>query len=185
MKLYTRTGDTGTTGLFGGSRVPKDTARVEAYGTLDELNAALGFAAALLSEASAPEARRSDLAQIQSDLFRLGAELAAPENAARVTPGRQVDDADVARLEGWIDARETEVQPLRQFIVPGGTPAAAALHQARAVARRAERRVVTLSRTESVRGEVIRYLNRLSDLLFVMARAENARNGAAETPWRA
>ncbi len=187
MKLYTRTGDDGTTGLFGGGRVTKDALRVEAYGTIDETNAALGWAAAVYRESGMPEthARVAELETIQCDLFRLGAELAAPSKSGNAVPGRPVDDADIARLEGWIDAREAEVEPLRQFILPGGSPSAAALHSARTVARRAERRIVALSRAESVRGEVVRYVNRLSDLLFVMARAANARAGVTDVPWSA
>ncbi len=188
MRLYTKTGDAGDTALFGGQRVSKDHLRVEAYGTIDELNALLGVVVATLpdtvGDGDAATARRVELEQIQADLFRLGAELATPPDGPGQVPGSPVSEDDVRRLEGWIDARDAECEPLRTFILPGGARTAAALHHARTVARRAERRIVTLGATTPVRGEVLRYVNRLSDLLFAMARAENTRQCVEETPWK-
>jgi cob(I)alamin adenosyltransferase len=181
MKIYTRTGDAGETGLFGGTRVGKDDPRVEAYGTIDELNSCLGVARALGPSAQTDAA----LHHIQSDLFTLGAELACvpgKEDKLRMTP---VGDADITRLEGWIDGSEAELEPLENFVLPGGSPAAAELHRARTVCRRAERRTLTASRSSSVRGEIVIYLNRLSDLLFVFARYENHASGIADIPWHA
>jgi cob(I)alamin adenosyltransferase len=177
MRIYTRTGDTGETGLIGGQRVPKDDVRVEAYGTLDELNAVLGLCRSLLEA--------DDLTQwlerIQSQLFSIGAELASPpERAAQFA---SVGEAEVEALEAAIDQLETELEPLRQFILPGGTTAAAALHLARTICRRAERRVVTLSHHSTVNGAILKYLNRLGDLLFVMARVANHRAGVADVRW--
>ncbi len=186
-RIYTRTGDKGDTGLFGGRRVSKDDLRVEAYGAADELNAVLGIA---LSQCTEPELA-SILLAIQSDLFHLGADLATPtEDAARkgrITI-RRIGAGDVARLESLIDRWEAEVTPLQTFIIPGGHLAAAALHQARAVCRRAERRCVTLIRSEaevdaSTPHYVLQYLNRLSDLLFVLSRAANRRHGVDDIPW--
>lgn len=185
MKIYTGTGDTGETGLYGGARVSKDDARVEAYGTLDEANAALGVAATLLQEDSelGPVVTR-----IQSELFTLGADLATPlarEAQAGKSIVPRIDAAHSIALEELIDRFDTALAPLQNFILPGGTPAAAALHHARAVIRRAERRTVTLHRAapDDVNPETLRYLNRLADLLFVLARAANQRGGVADTPW--
>ena len=178
MKLYTRTGDSGETSLFDGTRVHKDDPRVDAYGEVDELNAWLGLARATPLEPPLDEA----IVHIQRDLFALGAQLADPRDriAARVTKAALGDD-DVARLEALIDALDATVPPLRRFILAGGTPSAAALHLARTVCRRAERRMVALS--PPVDAVLIRYVNRLSDLLFVMARAVNHRAGVVETEW--
>ena len=178
MKLYTRTGDAGETSLFGGTRARKDDPRVDAYGEVDELNAWLGLARASSID---PELATA-LQQLQRDLFALGAQLADPADriAARVTKAALADD-DVARLERLIDKMEEELPPLRRFILAGGSPTGAALHLARAVCRRAERRMVALE--PAVDGVLVRYVNRLSDLLFVMARAANHRAGAAETEW--
>ena len=184
MRIYTRTGDGGETGLFGGPRVRKDDRRVEACGAVDELNAALGAAAAALAEPDLAAMLR----EAQSALFDLGGELATPRARERAAAGMVAPlvGADaVGRLEGWIDALEGELEPLTQFILPGGAPAAAALHLARAICRRAERRAVTLADAEEVAGEALRYLNRLSDFLFVAARAVNRRAGAAEPRWTA
>jgi len=181
MKIYTRTGDAGETGLFGGARVGKDDPRVEAYGTADELNSCLGVVRSLAPSAHTDEA----LQQIQSDLFTVGAELACvpgKEDKLRMTP---VGDVDIARLEGWIDRSEAELEPLKTFVLPGGSPAAAELHRARTVCRRAERRTLTAGRTSSVRPEIVIYLNRLSDLLFVLARYENQISGITDVPWHA
>lgn len=178
MKIYTRTGDTGETGLFAGGRVPKDGLRVEAYGAVDELNAVLGLARTVVADAELDAA----LARIQHDLFALGADLATPLNAATSWVVR-ADDAMTARLEAELDRFETELPPLTRFILPGGTPAAAHLHLARTVCRRAERRVVRLAHAEPVNQAVLRYLNRLSDWLFVAARLANHRAGRADEPW--
>jgi len=179
LKIYTKTGDLGETSLLGGTRVPKDHLRVAAYGDLDETNAALGAVRALAEE---PPERL--LFSIQKDLFAIGAQLADPTHkvAAKRTKAT-VAAAHVRRLEKAIDVREGSLPPLRSFVLPGGTPAAALLHQARTVCRRAERSVVTLAREADVDPRIIVYLNRLSDLLFVLARAENHRAGLAEDRW--
>lgn len=184
MKIYTKTGDTGETGLYGGSRVSKDDARVEAYGAVDELNCALGAARAAL----APDDSSLDalLGRVQSELFDLGAELATPPERMGTPLGARVplaSEARIAALEAEIDRVEESLAPLKTFILPGGTPAAAALHVARGVCRRAERRVVALARADTVRPEVLRYLNRLSDLLFVLARYANHSTGVPDVPW--
>lgn len=178
VKIYTRTGDDGSTGLLGPGRVPKSSPRVEAYGAVDELNAWLGLARTL--DAGSLD---SDLSAIQNSLFKVGALLATvgPEPPARIGP---VGEAEIAALESLIDRLEAELPPLRNFILPGGTPLAAHLHLARTVCRRAERRVVALREHDTVDLAVVRYLNRLADLLFVMARAANRRGGGAEVEWR-
>lgn len=179
MKIYTRTGDSGETGLFDGTRVSKADPRVSAYGEVDELNAWVGLATA----AGVDEALAAIIGQIQRDLFALGARLADPSHriAGRVEKA-QIGPESVARLEHWIDSLEERLPPLRRFILAGGSPAGAALHVARTVCRRAERAVVGLGE-QAVDAEVIVYLNRLSDLLFVMARAANHRAGAPEIEW--
>ena len=181
MKIYTRTGDTGETSLYGGGRVKKADSRVEAYGEVDELNAWIGLARA--SAALDPDLDEA-LLRIQRDLFALGAQLADPAAtvAARVAKA-VIGDEDVARLEQFIDRLETELPPLRQFILAGGTPAGAMLHLARTVCRRAERRVTGLASTVELDPRVIEYLNRLSDFLFVLARLNNHRQGQQEIPW--
>jgi cob(I)alamin adenosyltransferase len=179
MKIYTKTGDAGDTGLFGGPRVSKDDARVEAYGAVDELNAALGVARARGGDADLDAL----LAQAQDHLFALGAELATPPGAKARAAVPAIDAAWAAALEQAIDRLEGELEPLRSFILPAGAPLAAELHLARAVCRRAERRVVALHRHERVAAEVLVYLNRLSDFLFVAARAANRRAGVPEAPW--
>ena len=178
MKLYTRTGDAGETSLFGGTRARKDDPRVDAYGEVDELNAWLGLARASSIDAELA----TELQQLQRDLFALGAQLADPADkiAARVTKAALVDN-DVARLERLIDKMEDELPPLRRFILAGGAPAGAALHVARTVCRRAERRIVALD--PPVDPVLLRYVNRLSDLLFVLARVANHRAGAPEIEW--
>ena len=178
MKIYTRGGDTGETSLFGGERVRKSAPRVSAYGEVDELNSVVGVARAETAHADL----RAKLETIQSSLFDLGGELASP-GAARAKAGPRVGEADVAELEGWIDALEAELEPLRNFVLPGGSRAASLLHLARTVCRRAERAVIALAECEEIEGLLIRYLNRLSDLLFVMARVENRRAGVAEPQW--
>jgi cob(I)alamin adenosyltransferase len=180
MKIYTRTGDSGATGLFGGERVAKTHPRVEAYGAVDELNACVGLAAAGCGDA----ALAARLTQVQARLFDVGADLATPPGAGASAWLTRVPDAWVADLESEIDAMEAELAPLTSFILPGGTPASAALHLARTVCRRAERRVVgARSAGEDVSDAVAVYLNRLSDWLFVAARLANARAGVPDVPW--
>ena len=178
MKIYTRTGDAGDTSLFGGTRVRKSEPRVDAYGEVDETNAFLGMARASCTDPDID----AELVRLQQDLFALGAQLADPGGtiATRVAKAA-LRDEDVTRLEQLIDRYEAELPPLRKFILAGGSPAGAALHVARAVCRRAERRMVALE--PAVDGVLVRYVNRLSDLLFVLARAVNRRAGAAETEW--
>lgn len=180
MKIYTKTGDNGTTGLFGGARVSKADARVEAYGTLDELNAHIGVVRACLGN----DWPSAELSKVQSDLFVVGAELACVPGKEATMRMALVSEAHIAELEQWIDDGETRVEPLRAFVLPGGTPAAAALHVARTVCRRAERLCVALGAEPTPpRVEVVTYLNRLSDLLFVWARGANAGAGVADVPW--
>jgi cob(I)alamin adenosyltransferase len=178
VKIYTRTGDTGDTSLFDGTRVSKADARVDAYGEVDELNAWLGLVRASGLDRDIDE----EVVRIQHDLFALGARLADPASkiAGRVAKAAITED-DVTRLEGVIDRLETELPPLRRFILAGGTPAGAALHVARGVCRRAERRMIALE--PAPEGVLVRYINRLSDLLFVAARAVNHRAGVPETEW--
>ncbi len=177
MKIYTRTGDNGETGLFGGQRVRKDDLRVQAYGTVDECNAAIGVARASGSD----PALDAVLAVVQNQLFVLGADLASPDESPHIP---RVTEEMTAFLEAQIDAMEAELTPLKQFILPGGTLMAAHLHLARTVCRRAERVAVTLAAEESVRAEILTYLNRLSDFLFVAARVANARAGLGDVPWQ-
>lgn len=180
MKVYTRRGDGGQTDLFGGERVAKDALRVEAYGAVDELNAALGAAAA----ATAERDLRELLARVQSQLFALGGSLATPDAAHRAKIRMpELVQSDVDELERRIDGFDGELASLARFVLPGGTPAAAALHVARTVCRRAERRCVQLARDEAVDPIGIVFLNRLSDLLFVMARVANRRAGVADVEW--
>ena len=181
MKLYTKTGDGGTTGLFGGARVSKANLRVDAYGTVDEVNAHLGLAAAQVSD----DGLRASLIRIQGELFCVGAELASNPDKPLQTGLPMVDEAAVARLEQSIDQLEAALSPLTTFILPGGSVGAGQLHVARAVCRRAERLVVGLTEAApgSVRGETLRFLNRLSDLLFVMARFDNHKSGLKDVAW--
>jgi cob(I)alamin adenosyltransferase len=178
VKLYTRTGDAGETSLFDGTRARKDDPRVDAYGEVDELNAWLGVVRASAIDPSID----AELVAIQRGLFALGAQLADPADklAARVTKA-VIDDESVVRLEQLIDRFDAEVPPLRRFILAGGTPAGAALHVARTVCRRAERRIVALG--PPVDPVLVRYVNRLSDLLFALARVVNHRGGVPETEW--
>jgi cob(I)alamin adenosyltransferase len=181
VKIYTRTGDAGATGLFGGGRVPKDDPRVEAYGDVDELNAVLGMARAV-----EPMPRIDELlVLVQRDLFALGALLATPdrEKMAQHLEKARIDDARIAQLERAIDDADAELEPLRAFVLPGGSPKAATLHLARTVCRRAERRVVHLHHTVDLPALGVIYLNRLSDLLFTLARLANVRAGVGEVTW--
>jgi len=183
LKIYTKTGDDGDTGLFGGGRVAKDHPRVEAYGEVDELNATIGLARSIEMMPRIDEV----LAPVQRDLFALGALLATPDPAKmwEQLEKARISDARVAQLEQAIDDGEQELEPLKAFILPGGTPKAAALHVARTVCRRAERRVVTLATQLDtvIPTNAIEYLNRLGDLLFVLARAANRRAGVTDDPW--
>ena len=180
-KIYTKTGDDGRTGLFGGGRVEKDHARVEAYGDVDELNAVIGAARAVEMMPRVDEI----LAPVQRDLFAIGALLATPhpEKHREQLEKAHLSDKRIAQLEQAIDDGEEELEPLKAFIMPGGTPKASALHVARTVCRRAERSIIRLQRTDEVPQIVIVYLNRLSDLLFVLARVANRRAGAGEVTW--
>lgn len=172
-KIYTRTGDDGSTGLGDGARVPKDSARVEAYGTVDEANSAIGI---VLTHDSVPDAIRTCLEEVQHDLFDLGGELCIPGHAA-------IEAAFIERLERQLDEFNESLPRLKDFILPGGGPAAAACHLARTIVRRAERRVVTLGNQDTVRVECIHYLNRLSDLLFVIARRLAREENGREVIW--
>ncbi len=178
-KVYTRTGDDGTTALAGGRRLAKDAPRVEAYGAVDELNAVIGVAAS----SSPHEALRAALAEIRNKLFHLGAELAMGGEDAPETDGPRVRAADAEWLEAEMDRMSATLPALENFVLPGGSPAAAHLHVARTVCRRAERRLVTLARSETVSVEALVYLNRLSDALFVMARFENSVAGVEDVLW--
>ncbi len=173
-KIYTRTGDAGTTGLGDGSRVRKDSHRVEAYGSVDELNSCIGM---VLAVDGLPEGLTAQLEEIQHDLFDLGGELCMPGYEA-------IADEFVERLEGWLDEHNEQLPALKEFILPGGGPAAAACHLARTVCRRSERRVWTLAQHETVRDAVPRYLNRLSDLLFVIARVLARHESGREVLWK-
>lgn len=175
MKIYTRGGDDGTTGLFGGQRVPKCEPRIDCYGTVDELNASIGLAAV-----GAADPLQDPLRAIQEDLFTVGAVLASPGDAASVPA---VQDAWTERLERQIDAMEAELPPLRHFILPGGSEPAARLHAARTVCRRAERLVVAFAVEHPLPPPLLRYLNRLSDWLFVAARLANRHAGVDDVPW--
>jgi cob(I)alamin adenosyltransferase len=181
VKIYTRTGDEGETGLFGGGRVSKTHPRVEAYGDVDELNAAIGMARSIEALPRVDEV----LVPLQRDLFAIGALLATPdlEKMQRHLEKAQIDDRRIGELERAIDDGDRELEPLKSFIIPGGTPKAAALHVARTVCRRAERRVIALMPNEEIPSLVVIYLNRLSDLLFTLARVANHRAGAGEVTW--
>ena len=172
-KIYTRTGDDGTTGLGDGTRTAKDSARVEAYGTVDEANSAIGL---VLASNDVPDAVRACLTEVQHDLFELGSELCIPGYAA-------INEDFIDRLENELDGFNADLPRLKEFILPGGSQAAAACHLARTIVRRAERRVYTLSRDEDVRPEAVKYLNRLSDLLFVVARVIARNAGGSEVLW--
>jgi cob(I)alamin adenosyltransferase len=183
MKIYTRTGDEGTTALFGGVRVSKDHSRVNAYGTVDELNAVVGQAVVTVADGEIVER----LERIQHDLFAVGAVLAtAPPEEGRPRP-RGIPELPLDRIgemETWMDEATATLPELRAFILPGGSPGAAALHLARTVCRRAERAVVQLATREEIDEAIVIYLNRLSDLLFTFARLENHRSGTPDVEWR-
>jgi cob(I)alamin adenosyltransferase len=180
MKIYTKGGDKGETGLFGGDRVPKDHLRIRAYGTLDELNAALGMA---LADCSKESPLYEPIIRIQSELFVLGSELATPRGKSLNI--HLIGEAETHRLETEIDSMEAKLPPLKAFILPGGTRLSSALHLARTISRRAERETVVLNRSEPLRAEAMGYLNRLSDYFFVCARFANHEAGVADVPWKA
>ena len=179
MKIYTKSGDLGETSLFGGGRVMKSHPRVNAYGTLDEANSMIGLAIASLTGDA--DRFREPLTRIQGELFQLGSELATPNGAKNSCAS--LTEADIGRIESEIDTMEAGLAPLRNFILPGGGQAGSALHLARTIIRRSERECVDLSHSEPIRPEVVRYLNRLSDCLFVMARAVNQAAGHVESKW--
>ena len=178
-KVYTRTGDDGTTALGGGQRVPKDAVRIAAYGTVDELSSQIGVALAV----GVVEGLAAPLARIQNELFHLGSDLCVLEEDKARMPVPVVEERHVVALEALMDRLSEELPPLANFILPGGAPSAAQLHVARTVCRRAERLLVTLAREEPIGAWAVRYLNRLSDALFVMARFENLRRGVPEPLW--
>jgi len=178
-KVYTRTGDDGTTGLGGGQRVPKDSPRIAAYGTVDELNSQIGAAIAAGLDAAVAER----LSAVQNDLFHLGSDLCTLEADKEKRPVPVIEERHVEALEAWMDKMSAELAPLENFVLPGGTPGAAHLHVARTVCRRAERETIRLSREEPVGPHVVPYLNRLSDALFVAARFENRRRGRPDVLW--
>lgn len=184
MKLYTKTGDGGTTGLYGADRVSKANIRVEAYGTVDELNSAVGLARAHNTRSHKPDgALDADLEYLQNALFDMGADLATRPGTVYEAKISRMNEDDVAFLEAMIDRYQDTAPPFTGFVHPGGTPAAASLHLARTVARRAEREVIRLLHEEEANAQVQVYLNRLSDLLFVMARAANQAAGIGEQAW--
>lgn len=184
MKIYTKTGDKGETALYGGTRVSKASARVESYGTIDELNSFIGFAKTEVSD----EKVLDQLRKIQFDLFTLGSESATPTDKLTLANGKSrltlmISETEIEELEQWMDEFETELEPLQYFILPGGGKSATSLHICRTVCRRAERSLVFLNETEEVRPELIKYLNRLSDYLFVLARYVSKINGETEEYW--
>lgn len=183
MKIYTKTGDDGSTGLIGGSRVRKCDPRIDCYGTVDELNAGLGLAVVAVQHEAVLGDRVDVLRAVQSDLFTVGSHLATPDESPHKVGLPPLDEAMITRLEMQIDAGEAELPPLRNFILPGGTEASARLHLARTVCRRAERLLVDFALDRPVPQVVITYLNRLSDWLFVQARLCNHRCGVADIPW--
>jgi len=181
MKIYTRTGDSGETSLFGGQRVPKDDIRIEAYGTIDELNSVIGVALLEIDNSDIYDL----LKKVQNQLFTIGSDLATPiekENSRASISG--IKEHHITELENAIDFFDAQLEPLRNFILPGGSGGAVYLHLARTVCRRAERRVITLTHTTVINQNIILFLNRLSDLLFVLARFENRTNGIMDVPWK-
>jgi len=179
MKIYTRRGDSGETGIWGGARLPKDDLRIEAVGSVDECNAAIGAAIA----EGVPDFAGKVLAIVQNNLFVVGSDLIAPNHTGSGTTVRRINGEDIARLEAEIDNFEATLPELRNFILPGGTRAGSHVHLARAVCRRAERQVTALNRATPVGAPLLAYLNRLSDLLFVVARYVNASNGVVDVVW--
>ena len=185
-KLYTRSGDDGSTGLFGGGRVPKNHRRVEAYGTVDELNAAIGWSIAGVDGSSRSgvfDRFGSILTALQSRLFDIGADLATPEDSKQQAKIHRIDEAQISEIERWIDEIDGGNAPMKHFVLPGGTELAARLHIARTICRRAERAMVGLYQAEPMNPQTIIYINRISDLLFAMARRANKESGVADVPW--
>lgn len=180
LRIYTKTGDDGTTGLFGGERLPKYALRIEAYGTVDELNSVIGLALAF----QMPEALREPLSELSALLFTVGSDLATPLDPPPVYEIPRVQEHHVTWLEGMIDEYDTQLAPLKNFILPGGTQAAAYLHLARTVCRRAERITTELSTQEDIGAVVVKFLNRLSDYLFTAARMANHLAGVQDVPWK-
>jgi cob(I)alamin adenosyltransferase len=178
MKIYTKTGDDGSTGLFGGERVHKSDPRIDCYGTVDELNAAIGLAAVVVDRELGEW-----LHQIQHELFNIGSHLATPPESRLAAQLPALEESMIKRLETQIDSADSQLAPLRQFILPAGSEGACRLHVARTICRRAERRVVGLAKTHSIPEPIVIYLNRLSDWLFVMSRLANHRAGVADVPW--
>ena len=184
MKIYTKTGDNGTTALYGGNRVSKASARVESYGNIDELNSFIGLAKSEITD----EKVLNQLQKIQFDLFTLGSESATPTDKLTLSNGKSrltlmISETEIEELENWMDEYETQLEPLQYFILPGGGKSATALHVCRTVCRRAERSLVFLNESEEVRPELIKYLNRLSDYLFVLARYVSKLNKEKEEYW--
>ncbi len=179
MKIYTRTGDDGTTGLFGGDRVSKSDARIECCGAIDELNASIGLAAVVASDPISGQLRR-----VQGELFAVGSHIATPTGSPSAEHLPKLDEAMVQRLESEIDAAEAQLSPLRHFILPGGCELAARLHLSRTICRRAERLAVALRQQQVLAGVILPYLNRLGDWLFVMARLANHNAGAEDVIWQ-
>ena len=180
MKLYTRTGDDGTTGLFGGARVSKVHPRIEAYGTVDEVNACVGMAAVTVTD----DRLKDLLHALQSLLFDVGADLATPTDSRYADKIRRIAEADVSQMEKWIDECEEATPPIETFILPGGTETAARLHMARTVARRAERALLLMMEEEKIDAVILQWINRLSDLLFAAARYANHSAGVPDVPWK-
>jgi cob(I)alamin adenosyltransferase len=181
MKIYTKTGDKGETGLFGGERVPKNSLRIDAYGTIDELNSFIGLA---VNETRNGEIKEL-LEEIQNDLFQIGSDLATPiSEKTKKLHIKRVTDLMFLKLEGEIDRFEEKLEPLRNFILPGGTKGASLMHISRTVCRRAERLVTALKDAEEINGNILIYLNRLSDLMFVLSRFENSSSGVADVKWK-
>lgn len=183
MKIYTGTGDEGTTGLYGGGRVSKHHPRIEAYGTVDELNASIGLAVASESDRRTWGDISDVLLRVQKELFEMGADLATPLDSRAEVP--RISEALIRQLEEDIDSFQSTLEPLESFVLPGGSTAASALHIARTICRRAERRVVALADAEDVNSLTAVYLNRLADLLFVLARAANRASGVSDVKWSA
>ncbi len=181
-RIYTKTGDSGTTGLFGGARVSKDHIRIETYGTVDELNAVIGIV--LASDNTLPSALREELTDISALLFTLGADLATPIEPPPVYAIPRIEEQHIQWLESMIDAYDTVLEPLKNFILPGGTVGAAHLHHARTVCRRAERMAVSLAQTDDIGAHAVKFLNRLSDYLFTAARYANYSAGLPDVAWR-
>lgn len=179
MKIYTKTGDDGTSGLIGGNRVMKNDIRLEAYGSVDELNSWIGLIRSMVTDSSVSEL----LLRIQNTLFAIGSKLATGENGQEFTNHIRIDDAETVMIEKAMDEYESKLQPIRNFILPGGSPLTGYCHIARTVCRRAERRIIQLSGETPVEPGIVRYINRLSDYLFMLARKLSADSGVKEIPW--